>query len=69
MSNSFHNPLHEKDEIDKTYGCRHTNPKICKNNLLPNKCAFVREDNICLVPPVSWKRQYQKLKSIRLEDE
>jgi len=58
------NPLHPKDKINETFGCRHTNPKICKNNHLPNKCAFVREDNICLVPPISWKKRYSILKDL-----
>ncbi len=25
-------PLNEKDNINKTFGCRHTNPDICSNN-------------------------------------
>jgi hypothetical protein len=57
----FHEPLHEGDKSDITWGCRHTNPEICKNHSLYGKCAFVREDNICLIPPRSWKRQFERL--------
>ena len=29
---------------------------------MPTVCAFVRSDNICLAPPASWPKQFQKLK-------
>ena len=58
----FNEPLNELDTETETYGCRHTNPSICKWNSLPNACAFVKEDNICLKPSMAWKKQYQKLK-------
>lgn len=54
-------PLGPLDSLDQTLGCRHSNPNICKNNATPNKCAFVREDGVCLTPPKSWKRIFQEL--------
>jgi hypothetical protein len=53
--------LSELDSVEKTVGCRHSNPDICKNNSTPNKCAFVRADNICLLPPQSWRRLFCEL--------
>lgn len=47
-------PLTHLDDEDRTLGCRHSNPNICKNNATPEKCAFVREDQVCLLPPRSW---------------
>ena len=48
-------------DLLRTLGCRHSNPNICKNNATPGKCAFVRDDGVCLTPPMSWKRIYQEL--------
>lgn len=62
-SNKFHASLHVLDTEKQTYGCRHTNSSICGKNLLPEICAFVRSDNICLAPPRSWGKQFNKLKS------
>jgi hypothetical protein len=59
----FHAPLKPRDTVSQTEGCRHTNPSICGSNQLPNVCAFVREDGICLKPPLSWAKQYEKLKN------
>jgi hypothetical protein len=59
--NAFHAPLHPSDSEKQTYGCRHTNPIICGRHLLQGVCAFVRDDNICLAPPLSWPKQYKKL--------
>lgn len=53
--------LEEQDTLEKTLGCRHSQPNICKNNSTPNKCAFVRDDNICLLPPSSWKKLFKEL--------
>jgi hypothetical protein len=61
-SNAFHAPLHPIDTEEQTYGCRHTNPIICGKNKMPDICAFARSDGICLAPPRSWLKQYQKLK-------
>lgn len=60
--NVFHAPLHPSDTEIQTYGCRHTNPIICGKHALPTVCAFVRENNICLAPPLSWLKQFNKLK-------
>jgi hypothetical protein len=58
----FHVPLKPKDTATQTEGCRYTNPDICKNNSMPNICAFVRVDRMCLKPPRSWPRQFMHLK-------
>ena len=57
----FHAPLKPKDTEAKTDGCRHTNPSICANHSLPNVCAFVRSDGVCMKPPVSWSKQFRVL--------
>lgn len=57
------NKLNKEDTMDKTYGCRHSNPEICSNNGIPDKCAFCSSDHICKRPPRSWKKLYEKLKS------
>ncbi len=54
-------PLTAEDKSNKTLGCRHSNPGICKSNGLNNVCAFVRKDTICLKPPKSWTKQYEIL--------
>ncbi len=54
-------PLGEYDSDVQTLGCRHSNPHICKNNATPGKCAFVREDGICLLVPRSWGKIYAEL--------
>jgi hypothetical protein len=61
IKSRYHDPLDHRDNVKATYGCRHSNPEICGNNALQGKCAFVREDNICMVPPSTWKRQFEKL--------
>ncbi len=59
--NDQRRPLDIEDCLVKTLGCRHSNPNICKNNSTPNKCAFVRGDNICLMPPMSWRKIFAEL--------
>jgi hypothetical protein len=59
---AFHAPLHPLDTEKQTRGCRHTNPDACAKNRMPKVCAFVRADTLCLAPPQSWPRQFQKLK-------
>jgi hypothetical protein len=59
---AFHAPLHPLDTEKQTYGCRHTNPDICAKNQMLKVCAFARADKICLAPPQSWPKQFQKLK-------
>lgn len=56
-------PLESCDSAESTFGCRHSNSKICSNNSLENICAFVRADERCQRPPRSWKRQYEHLKN------
>jgi hypothetical protein len=55
-------PLTSVDTEFQTLGCRHSNPNICRNNETPGKCAFVRQDKMCLLPPRSWKAIFDKLK-------
>ena len=57
-----HAPLHPEDTVEHTIGCRHTEPVVCGKNCMPNVCAFVRQDGMCLSPPMSWSRQFKKLK-------
>ena len=59
---AHHAPLHDDDTVEQTFGCRHTAPNHCAKNSLQNVCAFVRSDNICLAPPRSWPKQFDKLK-------
>lgn len=54
--------LNPQDTEAQTYGCRQNNPDICKNNGIPEICAFVREDCLCKQPSRAWKKQYKKLK-------
>ena len=60
-TNAFHAPLHPLDSENQTHGCRHTNPNFCGKNSVPGICAFVRKDNICLSPPNTWKKRFQKM--------
>lgn len=62
MKNNARRPLSPADTLFQTLGCRHSNPDICGNNLTPNKCAFAREDNLCLLPPRSWGKLLNVLK-------
>ncbi len=64
MKNDQRRPLSSLDTENQTVGCRHSTPDICKNNSTENKCAFVREDELCLLPPKSWKRIYAELKAL-----
>jgi hypothetical protein len=54
-------PLQPGDRVDRTAGCRQTQPSCCGRNSLPSVCAFARADGICLAPPTSWKRQFAAL--------
>lgn len=58
----FKAPLQLGDTADVTVGCRANNPNICKNNGIPEICAFEREDGICQIPSKAWKKQFSKLK-------
>jgi len=60
-SNNQRRPLNPVETLEQTLGCRHSNPDICRNNMTPKKCAFVRDDNICLMPARSWKKIFKEL--------
>lgn len=62
QANAFHKPLQPQDSEKQTLGCRHTNPDICAKNGLPKVCSMVRSDGLCMSPPASWAKQYQKLR-------
>ena len=55
------NELMPGDSLLQTFGCRHSNPDICSNNGIPEKCAFCSKDKICKCPPKSWKKIYIEL--------
>lgn len=57
----FKAPLQPGDTEDVTVGCRANNPDICKNNGIPDICAFEREDGVCQNPSKAWKKQFYKL--------
>jgi len=61
---AFHAPLHPLDTETQTYGCRHTNPDICAKYEMTGVCAFAREDNVCVLPPMSWRKQFLKLRIV-----
>ena len=61
----FKAPLNKYDSEEQTYGCRANNPDICKNNGIPDLCAFERDDCICKSPTKAWKKQYLKLKEVQ----
>ena len=65
----FHEPLEEQDTKTQTVGCRRTNPDICAKHSMHSVCAFVRADGMCLAPPTSWPKQFEKLVQLRHEDE
>src|SRR5262249_3816268 len=54
-------PLQPEDTADRTWGCRYSNPVACGRNKMPNVCAFVREDGICMEPPRGCSGRYAKL--------
>lgn len=54
-------PNSDGDTESQTVGCRHSNPDICRNHSTPNKCAFVRLDGQCLLPPQTWKGLFRQL--------
>lgn len=56
-------PLTPQDTEEHSFGCRHSNPDICKNNQTEGKCAFVRPDGLCLMPPRTWKAIFLELKA------
>lgn len=64
----LNSPLNKLDTEKQTYGCRHTNPDICNNCMLPDICAFTSKDCICKKPSASWKKYYKKLKEDKNEN-
>ena len=64
----FNQPLKDGDRPDRTVGCRHTNPDTCGKHSIEKVCAFVRDDGMCLDPPLSWKKQYKKLAELEEEE-
>jgi len=54
-------PLQAGDRADRTVGCRQSQPNCCSRNSIPEVCAFVRPDGLCLAPPTSWKKQFLAL--------
>lgn len=60
----FREPLVPGDTTKQTVGCRHTNPAICAKNAMPSVCALARADGICLAPPATWPKQFEKLVQI-----
>ena len=59
----FNAPINIEDTEIQTWGCRQSNPEICKYNSTPGVCAFVAENSICYKPSKAWKKQYTKLKA------
>lgn len=57
----FHEPIAAGDTAKQTVGCRHTNPAICAKNAMESVCAFARADGMCLAPPATWAKQFEKL--------
>jgi len=57
----FNAALTRGDTEFQTKGCRHTSPVACRQNRLQEKCAFVRNDGMCLIPSRAWKKQFAKL--------
>ena len=68
-SSVFHAPLQDRDTATTTVGCRHTNPNICAKHSMERVCAFIRDDGMCITPPLSWARQFLLLAKDRLSNE
>ena len=61
--NRFHLPLEPSDTETQTVGCRHTNATNCGKNSMEGVCAFARPDRMCLLPPMSWPKQFERLRT------
>ena len=61
-SKASQTPLHPEDTPTQTFGCRLSNPNSCLKHSLPQVCAFVRNDGLCLSPPKTWSNTYRRLK-------
>jgi len=64
VKHRFNDPLDPPDTETKTFWRRHTYPTTCPYRYLPEKCAFARDDRMCLLPPRSWAKQFQKLTAV-----
>jgi hypothetical protein len=67
----FHEPLVEGESPRQTAGCRHRSPNTCSKHSMASACALVRADDICLAPPGSWPKQFERLSTVehnKLED-
>jgi hypothetical protein len=67
--NNQRRPLLPIDTVLQTVGCRHSQPDICRNNSTEGKCAFVRKDKICHLPPRSWKKIFAELSVLNSSDD
>ena len=54
---TIHDPLHELDTAEQTYGCRCNNPDICKH-CYDKTCALSNDTHICTTPSRAWKKVY-----------
>lgn len=63
----IHSPLNKLDTEKQTYGCRQSNPDICRYCYIEGICAFSSEDEICKHPSVKWKKIYKGLKGEKNE--
>lgn len=59
--NDPNRPLEESETVERTNGCRRLNPDICLNHSIPEICAFVRNDNVCMSPSLPWKKKFEIL--------
>ena len=59
--------LSDLDSESQTLGCRSAVPDHCRNSHTPGKCAFVRADNVCTVPPRSWPKLLAELRYLGLD--
>ncbi len=62
-NNDHKRPLKDDETLNRTIGCRHSNPKFCRKNGQEDVCALVGADNICKAPPSSWEKLFEELKS------
>lgn len=55
--------LSDLDTEFQTVGCRAFNPNNCRNHSTEKKCAFVKDDDLCLLPPKSWKKIFGEIRA------
>ena len=61
----FHEPLVAGESPTRTAGCRHRTPNSCSKHSMPSACALVRVDRLCLAPPGSWAKQFERLLTLK----